>query len=153
MRRRNIIAGSFLIAMAVGYGVLASQLPARTLPNTPDPSFFPWINTVILLVLSAALLGQGLLTPADDGEPAPPARFADGAWLIATLIAYLVVLPGLGFLVASVPFFGALMVLFGERRPLWLVAGGVAVPLLLFVLFRYGLRIFLPLGVLQGLVP
>ena len=66
MRRRNIIAAVVLIVSALFYGGLTAQLPTRTLPNTPDPSFFPWINTAIILALSVLLLARTLWWPAPE---------------------------------------------------------------------------------------
>ena len=69
MRRRNIIAAALLLVVTVGYGALTTQVPVRNLPGTPGPSFFPWINTIVLLALSLGLLVQGLMgKTAGDGE-------------------------------------------------------------------------------------
>jgi hypothetical protein len=127
MRRKNIIAAVVLIACAILYGVLTANLPVRTLPDTPDPSFFPWINTVIMLVLSVWLLARGLKRPATER-------------------------PGLGFILATVPFFAVMMVLFGERRLIWVCGGAVCATVLLYTLFRYGFGVFLPRGLLAGIV-
>ena len=71
MRRRNIIAAALLLVLTVGYGALTTQVPIRNLPGTPGPSFFPWINTFVLLALSLGLLVQGLRgkTAGDGGQP------------------------------------------------------------------------------------
>jgi hypothetical protein len=156
MRRRNIIAAAVLIVLALGYGVLTSQLPVRSLPDTPGPPFFPWINTVILLALALGLLAQGLLgTTADaNGEPAPSGTAAQRwrtAWALGAFVAYLVVLPGLGFVLATAPFFAVLMVLFGEQRPLRVALGSIAMTAFLYVLFRHGFSVFLPRGILPDL--
>ena len=153
MRQRSVIAGLVLIAVGVGYGYLTSRLPVRTLPNTPNPSFFPWINTVLLLVLSAALLIQGLALDAGNGRERyrrPGIAYAVVA--LVAFVAYLVVLPGLGFVVASIPFFAVMMVLFGELRPAWVAGGSVGAIVLLFVVFRYGFGVLLPRGLLSGLI-
>ncbi len=153
MRRRNVIAALVLIAVAVGYGYLTSRLPVRTLPNTPDPAFFPWLNAAVLLALGAALLGQGLVA-AGGKEAARPAPLGHPSVVaaLAAFVAYLMALPGLGFVIATVPFFAILMVVFGERRPAWVAAGSIGVPVLLFVVFRYGFGVLLPLGLLAGVV-
>jgi hypothetical protein len=155
MGRRNIIAAVVLLAVGLTYGFLTTGLPLRTLPNTPDPSFFPWINTAVLLALAAALLVQGLFFTADDeAESAgiPVRRHLPVLWVLAAFVAYLVALPPLGFVVATIPFFAILMVAYGERRALWLAAGALGVPILLFVVFRYGFGVLLPRGLLSGLV-
>ena len=124
MRRRNIIAAVVLLVVTLGYGALTTQLPVRSLPDTPGPPFFPWINTIILLALSLGLLVQGLMarpTGAIEAVATPDnvATRRRTIWALGAFVVYLVILPGLGFLLATTPFFAALMVLFGERRWLW----------------------------------
>jgi putative tricarboxylic transport membrane protein len=152
MRRKNIIAAVVLIACAILYGVLTANLPVRTLPNTPDPSFFPWINTVIMLVLSVWLLARGLKRPATERAPDMTGRSRRAAWALGAFVAYVAAMPGLGFILATVPFFAVMMVLFGERRPIWVCGGAVCATVLLYALFRYGFGVFLPRGVLAGIV-
>ena len=60
MGRRNVIAALVLLVLGATYAVLTTQLPDRTIPNTPGPSFFPWVVTGSLLVLAAGLLVQGI---------------------------------------------------------------------------------------------
>lgn len=152
MRRRNIIAALVLLALGAGYGVLTSQLPARSLPDTPGPPFFPWINTVVILALSAMLLVQGLVSA---GGPAPTEGGARlrASWALGAFFVYLLILPGLGFLLATAPFFAALMILFGETRALRVAAGALATTAVLYFLFRHGFGVFLPTGLLKGIVP
>lgn len=150
MRHRNLIAAIVFIALGIGYAILTSQLPTRTLQNSTQPSFFPWIIVVCLFVLSGALLIQSLLArpPADEPpqQQASPVRLA---WILA-FVCYLVVLPGIGFVVANVLFFGALMYLYGDRNPIKIVLSSIVVPLVLFFLFRNLFQIRLPAGVVEG---
>lgn len=153
MRRRNIIAAAVLIAFSIGYGILTSQLPERSLPNTPGPPFFPWIATAILLALSLGLLASSVFGRDRAVLPAAPAAARLRALaLLGGLVGYLVILPGLGFLLATIPFFALLMLLFGERRPLPVATGSVGVTIALYVLFRHGFGVFLPRGVIEGLL-
>ena len=157
MKRKNIIAGLVLIFISVWYGYLTTDLPVRTLPNTPNPAFFPWINTGIMLILSVSLLIQGLFF-TEAGEQKGEQKVDKAATRLTVIslslfVIYLVILPSLGFVVASIPFFAAMMVLFDERRPIMVAISSVAVTILLFCIFRYGFGVFLPLGVTEGLVP
>ena len=152
MRRKNIIAAVVLIACAILYGVLTANLPTRTLPHTPDPSFFPWINTVIILVLSVWLLVWELRRPAPEPTPTGTGRNRRAVWALAAFVGYLAVMPGLGFILATAPFFAVMMVLFGERRPMWVGGGAVGTTVLLYALFRYGFGVILPRGLLAGIV-
>lgn len=148
MGRRNIIAAIVLLGIGIWYGVLTAALPERTLPNTPGPSFFPWLITGFLMLLSAALLVQGIGRLKTE-ETTPPSATGSRRRVFALLwfAAYLAALPSAGFWPASIPFFAGLMVLYGARSRLVVVAVAVVVPLLLFFLFRYGFQIFLPRGV------
>jgi hypothetical protein len=149
MATRNLIAAIGLIALALWYGVLASGLPERGIPNTPGPSFFPWIITASLAILATALLVQGLRAARrSDALIAPGRPVVLGAVALTAFVIYLALLSVLGFLIASVPFFAGLMALYGERRPVWLVVGSVACPAALFVLFRHLFQIPLPRGLL-----
>ena len=152
MKRKNIIAALVLIIISVWYGYLTTNLPVRTLPNTPNPAFFPWINTANMVVLSVSLLIQGLFF-TEQGDQKIDKSATRLIFIYLTLfVIYLVILPKLGFVVASIPFFAAMMVLFNERRPIVVVISSVAVSVLLFCIFRYGFGVFLPLGVTEGLV-
>lgn len=145
-----------LIVCSLAYGYFAWGLPVRSLPNTPGPSFFPLLVTVVLLALSATLLVQGLLAPNDGEMPTEetPKRFCIRKTLLAlsVLLLYIAVLPTLGFILSTLPLFAALMVLYGERRPLVVLVGTVVMTIVLYGLFRHGFNIFLPRGLLAGIV-
>lgn len=152
MRRKNIIAAMVLIVFAASYGVLTAGLPVRTLPNTPDPSFFPWINMAIILILSLCLLFQSRrrfkeMAPTPDTEERNRIITAMGIFII-----YLATMPTLGFIMATAPFFAAMMVLFGERRPVYVGTGTITITAALYLLFRHGFGVFLPRGLLAGFV-
>ena len=154
MGRRNIIAALFLILLSIGYGFLASGLPERPLPNTPGPSFFPWLITIGLFLLSVALLIQGFLPrPVLRGAP-PAAAEARKRWImVAVFGVYVFALPPVGFIGATVPFFAVMSVLYGERRPVWAAAGAIVIPVLLYLLVRDVFSILLPRGPLEALLP
>lgn len=158
MRRRNIIAAAVLIVCGLIYGYLALGLPERSLPNTPGPSFFPYVVTVFLLALSIALLVQALRSD-DDGIGGVSERAVArhdqrrlGFWALLAILLYIVLLPILGFIIATLPFFAVMMVFFGERRPLIVVIGAVAATGILYSIFRHGFGVFLPRGLLTGIV-
>lgn len=153
MRNKNVAAALVLIVLGSAYGYLTAGLPKRSLPDTPDPSFFPWIITVCLMVLSVALLVQGLRARRSAPDPADTAGGARAPTVFLTLfVIYLGLLPLAGFMLASVPFFAALMWLFGERR--WGRIGSVSIvlPVILVLVFRNALQIPLPTGALAGLI-
>jgi hypothetical protein len=151
MKQRNVAAALVLLATVLGYATLTARLPATTLPDTPGPTFLPWINTALLGGLALLLLAQGLNSQGtvDKGEGAETdARSRRPVIFLLALIGYIAVLPTIGFVVASIVFFAVAMILFGERRPLRLFLGSVGVPVLLFAIFRHGFNIVLPRGIM-----
>jgi cell division protein FtsW (lipid II flippase) len=125
---------------------MATQLPERSLPNIPGPSFFPYLITILLLALSLGLLVQGIRgfrrEPLDLNMP----ERAPAIMALLLFAAYPVALPRLGFLLASIPFAGGMIWLYGGRNKLFLAAAAVGLPLFLSLLFREVLRIPLPHG-------
>ena len=147
MANRNLIAGCVLMAFSLTYAVLTAGLPERSLPNTPGPAFFPWFVTTGLLILSVALLIQGQRVAKSSSEQPSPSNITFTGWIaLGAFLVYLVLVPFLGFLTASVPFFAALTALYGQRNRLLVVVSAIAVPVLVFVVFRYGFQMLLPRG-------
>lgn len=136
-----------MMAFAVLYGYLTTGLPERTLPNTPGPPFMPWILTVCLFAVSAIWffdslkIGAGLAAFVEKREHLLIPAAALGLFMV-----FLVALPYLGFLAGGIPFFAGLMLLSGERRPLWIIVFSIAIPVFIFFLFREGFQILLPRG-------
>lgn len=154
MKQRNLIAALVLLALSGGYAYMTANLPARGIENMTEPSFFPWIVTAMLLTLTSILLVQSLLpgqAAAVTWSLSAAAR-SKVARALGLFAVYVAVLPPLGFLLASIPFFGGMMAVYGERRPLWLVLGSIGVAVGLFYLFRLVFNIYLPAGVLKGMI-
>lgn len=147
MGHRNLAAGIVLLAVGIGYGLATGQLPDRTLPDTPGPAFFPWLIAIGLIGLSAALAVRGLIDIRRGDEDSSGYRLPGRGWFaLGGFAAYLLLLPFAGFLLASVPFCGGLVVLYGERRAVIAGAAAVLVPLILFIVFSTGFQVLLPRG-------
>ena len=148
MAHKNIAAAIGLLAFTGWYAVLTAGLPERAImPNTPGPSFFPWLITAALTALSLALLVQGVTRlKRANGAATDLFDFKTPVLALTSFAIYLTALPYLGFVPASVVFFAALMWLYGSRNPIMIAAGSIASPIILFVLFRYGFNIILPRG-------
>lgn len=153
MRKRNLISAVVLIAIGIGYAILAVQLPTRNIENATGPSFFPLVVVTCFLILAASLAVQGILS-ADLGKlPAiPKISVGTYGWAFAAAVLYLAALPWLGFVAANIPLFAVLMILYGEKRPAWVVGGSIAVSVAVFFLFREVFQIQLPTGILDGVI-
>ncbi len=153
MRSRNRISAIILLALTIGYGLMTANLPTRAIEASTQPSFFPWVVTFSLFILSVLLLIQGLLPLVSTQTPSPMnvRRWKIFAGLIAVAI-YLTTLPQLGFVIANILLFATLMVLYGERRPVPLLSGSILVPIAIFLIFRDLFQIRLPSGILGGII-
>ena len=153
MRRRNTISAIFLLAFTLGYGVMTANLPTRAIEESTQPSFFPWVVTVCLFILSVFLLVQGLLPVGSTQTPSPlnVTRWKICSSLIA-VATYLITLPQIGFIIANILLFAILMLLYGERRPVPLLSGSILVPIAIFLIFRDLFQIRLPSGILGGFI-
>ena len=154
MRKRNLIAAAVLIVIGIGYAILAVQLPTRNIENATGPSFFPLVVVTCFLILAAALLVQAMRGRASLGSVPvlPKISLATYSVSLTAAVIFLVALPSLGFIAANIPLFAALMVLYGEKRPIWVAAGSIGISLAVFFLFREVFQIQLPSGILGGLV-
>ncbi len=103
MSSRNVTAALVLLAFTAVYAYMTAHLPERTLPNTPDPSFFPWINTALALVLASALLFQGLFIKKNDHTQLEDSNNGLALPALAVFLAFLISLPYLGFILATIP--------------------------------------------------
>ena len=147
MARRDLAAACLLLVVTAGFGYLTLRLPDRGLPNTPGPAFFPTVITLALAVLSLALLVRSLSAVAVDQAGLPESIALRGWLVLGAFVVYLLAMPTLGFLTASVPFFAVLTWSYGERRPIVVVLTSVVVPAALLLVFRSGFQIFLPRGI------
>jgi putative tricarboxylic transport membrane protein len=153
MRMRNLIASLFLLLFCAGYAYLTANLATRAIENTTQPSFFPWVITACLTILSLSLLIQAVIpkfsqmVPKSSGIPPKRAILA----LVLSII-YLALLPLLGFIGANILLFSGLMYLYGERKLIKNIIFSVLVSVVIFYLFREGFQIRLPAGILEGIL-
>ena len=153
MRMRNLIASLFLLLFCAGYAYLTANLASRAIENTTQPSFFPWVITACLTILSLCLLVQAFIPNFSQTVPKssgiPPKRL-----ILALLLSiiYLPLLPFLGFIGANILLFGGLMYLYGERNPIKNIIFSALISTIIFYLFREGFQIRLPAGILEGIL-
>ena len=149
----NRVAALLLIALSLGYGYFTLQQPRAQALGDPGLALFPWILTICLLFLSGIVLFQdirGVAIPKHFSFKFTPAVTRSGIGLGLVLV-YFYVVPYLGFMLSSFLFFGSIMWLCGERRPLRLVGYSFGIPFFLLIFFQELFQIPLPKwGVLWG---
>lgn len=137
----------------VGSGVLllmAQGLPTPALVPI-GPGFYPRILFAIMAVLSLLLLASGLRRRG--GKPAAPASHRLVLITFAIFIAYLALLPALGYRLATVLFVAGLQAaLEPPRGARWglVLAIALATSLVTYYVFEVYLSVLLPRGRLTG---
>ena len=154
---RDGIAGLVLLAISLVLLVKSFQLPS--LPIVPvGPGFYPAIVLSFMAAASALLVVQDLLKrrapAAAAARDAPRRNYRLVVIAFAIVGAYVVLLPLLGFRVATVLFVGALQAALGRPRTArqWAVLAAIALgtaALSYFIFERY-LLVLLPRGAWTG---
>lgn len=143
-----IALGLFLFAGLIAYD--ASTYPARQSYAQIGPDIFPYIVATGLFIFGALTV---VLARRRDFPEREAMNWGPVLWIIAALLAQTIALyGGAGFIVASGILFGGAARGFG-RKPLWLtILVGIVLSALLYVLFREGLGLSLPAGLIEPLI-
>lgn len=153
-RRRLDLGGLLIAAALLIFAVMiafdAASYPPRSNYGRFGPEIFPYIVAAGLGVFGVMTVLMALRGEFPEREPL---NVGPVAWIIATLLAQAVLLyAGAGFIIASGVLFGGAARGFG-RRPVWLTfAVGFAISVLLYILFRQGLNLSLPSGLVEPTV-
>ena len=170
-RTRSRLEGLAILLVALGYLWEAHNVPDfYHMPGVPGPTTFPYILGIVfalsglwLLLSPADLLARFRRPEREGSEDAPPPRTAGNLlrWIVGNwhfyamwvvILGYLVLMPSLGFPVATVLLLAAFVSLLGERR-WWIIVGlALVATVLIYLGFARGLNVRLPLGVLASLV-
>ena len=150
----SVIGLAFGVFLLVG----ARQFPPATQPGMPGAAFFPYIVSVVILILSIATLVIALAKrkrmQSNSGNTEPDAKQAQFARNQAFRIAGVVLLSlfyallwhlNIGnFLINSLVFFIPIAILYdgAKERPWWKTAIFVSVLVVfIYILFKYVLRV------------
>jgi putative tricarboxylic transport membrane protein len=154
---RDGIAGLVLLAISLVLLVKSFQLPS--LPIVPvGPGFYPAIVLSLMAAASALLVLQDLLkrrpTAVAGAGDTPPRNYRLVVIAFAIVGAYVVLLPLVGFRIATVLFVGALQAALGRPQTArqWIVLAAIALGtggVSYFVFERY-LLVLLPRGAWTG---
>jgi hypothetical protein len=152
---RDGIAGLVLFAISLALLIQSFKLPS--LPIVPvGPGFYPGIVLSFMAAASALLVLQDLTKrPAPDaGEAAPRRNYRAVAIAFAIVGGYVVLLPLLGFRLATGLFVGALQAALAPPRDArgWAVLIAIAVGTMAasYLVFERYLLVLLPRGAWTG---
>jgi putative tricarboxylic transport membrane protein len=141
------IVAALLLALAVGIFAYTFTFPPTVQPIDPGVTVVPRMVSVLIGVLAVVLFVR-----PREGERLPRGRAAlQVAVTVLLLGLYATVLELLGFVITTVVFLLAELLLLGLRRPVYLITVPLCVGVGLFYLFRVFLDVPLPTSGLGGL--
>lgn len=154
---RDGITGLILLAVSLFLLFKSFQLPS--LPIVPvGPGFYPAIVLSFMAAASALLVLQDLMkhrpAAAAAATDTPPRNYRLVAVAFAIVGAYVVLLPLLGFRLATLLFVGTLQAALGQPRTVrqWTVLAAIALgtAMLSYFIFERYLLVLLPRGAWTG---
>jgi hypothetical protein len=168
---RTRVEGLVILLVAGAYIWEAHNVPEfYQIPGVPGPTTFPYLLGLVFAACGAWLLispkdlvdqirkakETAAPAPAADAEPAPGllARIAAEWHLLAmwaVIIVYLWFMPDIGFPLTTFVLLVVFFRLLGETRWLFILGLALASTVVIYVIFKMGLNVRLPLGVLEFL--
>ncbi|MGO1199630.1 MAG: tripartite tricarboxylate transporter TctB family protein [Brachybacterium sp.] len=152
--RSALLMPALLTAFSLFLLIGAAVIPAGD-TDFPGPRFFPIILGCAGLVL-AALLALGVLrTPEPVAETSgrsfrTHSDFVSLAWVVGGFLAFALLLPWLGWILAGALVFWCTAHGFGSRRPLFDILTALFLSSVIYLVFGTGLGLNLPSGILGG---
>jgi putative tricarboxylic transport membrane protein len=158
---RDLVFGSATLAVAAVYYSLTSTIPQSQLADPIGPQGLPTTYAIVLAVLSIVLIARSLRTanrepanpePTNHRIPAPGSRIPRVLGMLLIGVAYIIVVPYLGYLVSVAMLITATTYFQGGQvngRTLVVALSGAA---LFWVLFIWLLRIQYPAGLWPTLI-
>ncbi len=144
----DLKASLAFLAVAIGACVGASRLGFGSV-LAPEPGFFPWLGGLTLGGLSLVLFVRAWR--GRDTAPAATGGWTRPAFLLGALALYVPLLEPVGYPIATTALCVVALRILETRR--WSVTLGVSIVLAVgsFLLFRRGLGVELPPGILTFL--
>jgi cell division protein FtsW (lipid II flippase) len=156
---KNIVAGTVLLVLSVGYYLAAARMPTSILDTSVNSAAFPKLLGIAGAVFSLALIMQGLLAyrSAPATAPGPDAHEASrsATWqphlralgLLAIVCLFVLALKILGYPVAVALLILAVSVYQGSPLSWVSIAVAVGGALCFWLFFMVFLGIHMPLGI------
>lgn len=167
---RTRVEGLIILLVALAYLWEANNVPEfYQMPGVPGPTTFPFLLGTVFALCGLWLLISpknpfAAVKPVEVEKVEPPSERAAGSlleraashWHLVAMwvlvLAYLWFMPELGFPIATFVLLTLFVYLLGEKR--WHVILGLAfgATAIIYVVFKIGLSVRLPLGILEFLV-
>jgi putative tricarboxylic transport membrane protein len=114
----DLVVGIGIVCFAGVVGWETIQIADGAIYARVGPAVFPWIVTIILVVLGSFLVMSALSGGWSHEDPSGDLDLPSLAWLAAALLANVLLIDHVGFIIASTIMFVLAARSFGSRTPL-----------------------------------
>ncbi|MHC2995590.1 MAG: tripartite tricarboxylate transporter TctB family protein [Candidatus Atribacteria bacterium] len=148
MGKKEIFLSIIFIVISITIYILTYQFPQQTVALSPK--VFPRFVSTCLFILSITLLIQGIAGVKKNSEQKKTKLTLNKIFILRLLLMILLaffytrILSLTGYIIATPPFVAGTMLLFNEKRWIWIIAVSIITTALLYVLFRMIFRVPLP---------
>ncbi|MCB6200857.1 tripartite tricarboxylate transporter TctB family protein [Extibacter muris] len=146
MKKYNVGISVLMWILAGGIFYFTKDFP-KYYAGAPGSGFWPRVIAAGILIVSAVLLAETFIKKEEREEP-PIVYTSQGIKRVYILFGLILLfgigLQYLGLVISAVMFVPAVMFTLGEKRVIWLVAGGIGVTAAIYVIFAVGLNVVLP---------
>lgn len=156
--RGELVFAGLTLALGIGILVGTSFINEPLAASNVGPRFFPYAIGVLLTIASAFVVVdvlRGNSAAPEEGElvdPSLPMNKKRVALLLVSILAFAVLLEPAGYVIAcAISFFGIAVTL-GARFSWRVGITSIALSFAIYLLFTRPLGIFLPPGVLAGIL-
>lgn len=172
MNRSNVVSGIVCLGFGISVFWLSADLPTFTATDQMGGRFFPRLVSIMFMLASVGLIVTGLMDVEIQGGTVsakkkemkvnPNVREEEEEekleilgfrvssssmklfGFISTMTMYVIMLPVLGYILASLVSFMAMIRIAGERRPLNVMMGAAIITGIIYVLFAVLLGMNVP---------
>ena len=148
MRRADLLIGLGLLVFTGLYAQQSFMIRRGFASDRLGPAFFPRLLALALAVLAVTLIVRALAGRSDPSRP-PAIRLGAFAGVLVLLVAYALLMPRVGFVLATPVLLGPVIWLLGLRSWASLLGTALGVTAVLYIVFARGLHVLLPMGPLR----
>ncbi|MDD7687646.1 MAG: tripartite tricarboxylate transporter TctB family protein [Actinomycetaceae bacterium] len=145
--RGNAIAAMLILLFVIAAYVSSFGVLDTSGSSDPGPAAYP---RVVLLVIGVCALGMFFIHD-DPDEIVPPRSIAMVVAVFSAIAIYIAIIGLLGYIAATALFTAVMVLLAGERRPIFIVLYSIIFSVVIYFVFSRYLGIVLPEGLVEGL--
>ncbi len=151
LRRSEVWIALGIVALGAFLMIETTQIEVSPSYARVGPRVFPWIVSTALVLLGLGLLREALQGAVWTEEGNEDAVFAPQPflWMLGGLVIVVATISFVGFPIAAMLLFAAASRGFGSRRVVLDLVVGLALGIVIYIGFHYGLGLTLPAGPIE----